>query len=57
MQITDKGMEVYRQTDLEYTKAITSVLETAEKDIDHMLQTHHKIIASLEKVREETYEP
>ncbi|GJM80224.1 MAG: MarR family transcriptional regulator [Paenibacillus sp.] len=57
LQITDKGMEVYRQTDLEYTKAITSVLETAEKDIDHMLQTHHKIIASLEKVREETYEP
>ncbi|MCH1639296.1 MarR family transcriptional regulator [Paenibacillus timonensis] len=57
LQITDKGMEVYQQTDLEYTKAISIVLASAEKDIDHMLQTHHKIIASLEKAREETYEP
>ncbi|WP_232729970.1 MarR family winged helix-turn-helix transcriptional regulator [Paenibacillus phocaensis] len=57
LQITDKGLEVYRKTDLEYTKAIANVLETAEKDIDHMLQTHRKIMASLEKVREETYEP
>lgn len=55
LQITDKGMEIYQQTDLEYTRTISIVLEAAEKDIDHMLQTHHKIIASLEKVREETY--
>ncbi|MCK8487647.1 MarR family transcriptional regulator [Paenibacillus sp. MBLB2552] len=57
LQITDKGMEVYQLTDLEYTKAITTVLETSGRDIDHMLQTHHKIIESLEKVREETNEP
>lgn len=57
LQITDKGMEVYQLTDLEYTKSITTVLETSGRDIDHMLQTHHKIIESLEKVREETNEP
>ncbi|MNO13224.1 Organic hydroperoxide resistance transcriptional regulator [compost metagenome] len=57
LQITYKGMEVYQLTDLEYTKAITTVLETSGRDIDHMLQTHHKIIESLEKVREETHEP
>lgn len=57
LQITDKGIEVYQLTDLEYTKAITTVLESSGRDIDHMLQTHHKIIESLEKVREETNEP
>ncbi|MBW4840495.1 MAG: MarR family transcriptional regulator [Paenibacillaceae bacterium] len=57
LQITDKGMEIYRLTDFEYTRAISTVLETSKKDIDHMLQTHDKIIQSLEKVREETYEP
>ncbi|MEG6587736.1 MarR family winged helix-turn-helix transcriptional regulator [Paenibacillus barengoltzii] len=56
LEITDKGMEVYRKTDFEYTRAFSAVLEAAGEDIDQMLQTHRKIIASLEKVREETYE-
>ncbi|MGG6311301.1 MarR family winged helix-turn-helix transcriptional regulator [Paenibacillus macerans] len=55
LKITDQGREIYRLIDIRYTKVISIVLE-AEEDIDHLLLTHRKIIASLEKVREETYE-
>ncbi len=56
LEVTEQGKEVYRLTDLQYSKAIAAVLENSEEDFEHLLQTHRKIITSLEKVREETNE-
>lgn len=52
LEITEKGREIYLQTDQKYSEVIFGVLNTAEEDIDHLLITHRKIIESLEKARE-----
>ncbi|MFD1178046.1 MarR family winged helix-turn-helix transcriptional regulator [Paenibacillus puldeungensis] len=52
LEITEKGREIYLQTDQKYSEVISGVLNTAEEDIEHLLITHRKIIESLEKARE-----
>lgn len=53
LSLTEKGKEVHDQTDVKYTEILSIILKMNEDDISHMLDTHQKIIQSLEKARED----
>lgn len=54
LSLTEKGKEVYEQTDIKYTGILSNILDTLDADaVTQMLNTHQIIIESLEKAREE----
>ncbi|MEF2965298.1 MarR family transcriptional regulator [Paenibacillus sp. M1] len=52
LHLTEMGREVEHQTKLKINRSLHHVLELPRHDIDHLLETHRKIIEIIEKVRE-----